>query len=281
MGFVFGALNADAVPGPILVDLMVVLGIGESTTRQLLARMLKQGDLRREKAGRVSVYHLDGQYLERWLRLRHGDTPPSWPGFFRMVVHDIPERHRFHRETLHAAAVRAGFGQLRPGVLIGTKQASFVEPVIGATTWPTNAALVETGHWEVEQDVARRIATVAWRLDEGGVELRGAADRLEALLDESPGRASDPASPYRTLFRAIGIAARPRFTVPQLPVELLPDDWPAGRVQELVETASGRLRQPTGEYLYHYLVTSPHAALVRGGWWPEVAAEHETRQTTS
>lgn len=277
IGFVFGALRAEAVPGPILVDVMATLGFAEPTTRQLLARMLRQGHLERRRIGRVSVYRLAGDYLERWSRLRYGDTPPVWTGAFHVVVHDIPERLRVRRERLLAAAARAGFGQARPGLLIGLAEPTFVadratQRTSGSGAGEAAAGMVETGLLSLAPDAARRLAATAWSLPLRADDLRRAAADLQRLLDGLDDRPdADGTEALRLLFDAGMIAGSPRYTAPALPAELLPSDWPAQRVQDLLHAAIERLTPAVGEYLYHRLTASPHAGLIEGGWWPPLS----------
>ncbi|MFT4217660.1 MAG: hypothetical protein QM619_10835 [Micropruina sp.] len=268
VGFTFGVLQADAVPGPILVEVMAVLGFSEPTTRQLLARMLRQRHLERRRVGRVSVYRLSGGYLERWSRLRHGDAPPAWSGAFHVVVHDIPERLRGRRERLLAAAARAGFGQPRPGLLIGLTEPGFVErPTADA------AGMIEAGLLSLDPDAARRMAATAWSLPARAADLHRAAAALERLLDGfAAGPRPEGADALRLMFAAGMIAGSPRYSAPALPPELLPADWPAQRVQDLLHHAIERLTPPVGEYLYGRLAVSPHAGLIEGGWWPPASS---------
>lgn len=266
IGFLFGALQADAIPGPVLVELMATIGFAEPTTRQLLARMLRQGQLTRRRVGRVSVYQLAGDYLERWSRLRYGDAPPSWSGSFHVVVHDIPERLRVHRERLLGAALRAGFGQARPGLLIGLVEPDFID------LWTAgDAPLIEKGTLHLDPDAARRMAATAWSLPAKSADLRRAAAELERLIDQVDRTAPAGTAALQLMFEAGTIAGSPRYSVPALPTELLPKDWPAPTVQELLHTAIGRLTPTAGEYLYGRLAASPHAELVEGGWWPPIA----------
>lgn len=269
IGFLFGALQADAIPGPVLVELMDTLGFAEPATRQLLARMLRQGQLTRRRVGRVSVYRLAGDYLERWSRLRYGDTTPSWDGTFHVVVHDIPERMRVRRERLLGAALRAGFGQVRPGLLIGLAEPSFVDQ--RTTGDASNPPLIETGTLQLDPDAARRMAATAWSLPARAADLRRASAELERLLNRVDQAATDGTAALQLMFEAGTIAGSPRYRVPALPTELLPADWPAPAVQELLHTAIGRLTPAVGEYLYHRLAATPHAGLVEGGWWPPIA----------
>ncbi len=273
IGFVFGALDATALPGPILVQLMGVLGVAEPTGRQVLARKLREGDLERERVGRISVYRMAGAYLERWLRLRHGDTPLTWDGSFHVVLHDVPERHRRRREALQSAAARAGYGQLRPGVLIGLTEPGFAEQLAAAPDWPTQDAVVETGQLDVDLPTARRIAARVWRLADRQHDLRRAADEVDDLLREVDGGIAGGTAhgelAFRQLFRGIMLAAGPRYNVPILPAELLPDDWPSDQVQQLLVKVVDRLQPTVGEYLYGLLRQTPSADLVQGGWWPQ------------
>lgn len=274
IGFLFGALQADAIPGPVLVELMDRLGFPEPTTRQLLARMLRQGHLTRRRVGRVSVYRLAGGYLERWSRLRYGDTPPNWVGAFQVVIHDIPEHLRARRERLLGAAIRAGFGQARPGLLIGVIEPDFVDQWTAGDA--SHAPLIEKGVLHVEPGAARRMAATAWSLPAKAAGLRRASTDLERLIESVDQVSTDPTAALHLMFEAGTIAESPRYSVPALPTELLPPDWPARRVQELLHTAIGRLTPVVGEYLYHRLAASPHAGLIEGGWWPPISPNSPT-----
>lgn len=271
VGFVFGVLDATAVPGPIVVQVLSRLGLSEPTVRQQLARMLRQGHLERERVGRVSVYRMTGGYLERWLRLRNGDRPSVWTGAYEVVVHDIPERHRRRRELLVAAATRAGWASARPGVLIGVRPPDFVDVREDGAE-----GFVEVGRWQLELPAARRLAHTAWRLPERADDLRAAAAELEQLLR------SDEADPPRgvdalgRLWTGLDIAGAVRFAAPVLPSELLPEPWPGDQLQELFGAAVHRFREPAGQYLYEMLTDSAYASLIQGGWWPAIATDHPT-----
>lgn len=265
VGFVFGLLDAEAVPGPILVSLMSDLGYPEATTRQLLARMLRQGELTRQRVGRLSVYRMAGRYLELWLLMRHGSQRPAWRGYFDVVLHDVPEQHRRQREALQTLATRAGFGQLRPGVLVGLRPPDFVAEL------PAPSGLVESGRLDVDLDAARRIAATAWRLSARAEELREAKVTLQRLLVEVRQTPPDGAAALPRLFQAVRLASAPHHDSPVMPGELLPRDWPAEQVHEALGAVIAQLQPRVGAYLYEQLSRSPHAGLIVGGWWKEAA----------
>lgn len=271
VGFVFGVLDATAVPGPVIVALLAELGLGAPAVRQQLARMLRQEDLERERVGRVSVYRMTGGYLERWRRLRDGDEPPVWTGAYEVVVHDIPERRRQRRELLLAAATRAGYAAARPGLLIGLRSSDF------AQQFRTEEDLVEVGRLELEPAAARRLADSAWRLAERGGELDRAATALRALLESSSPDSATGFDAVHRLWTGLGIVGAARFAAPALPVELLPTTWPADGLQQLFTELVARCREPAGSYLFELLSATSSAHLIRGGWWPDVSSRRAGR----
>lgn len=262
LGFVFGVLDATAIPGPILVELCGSVGFAEDATRQLLARMVRSGDLESRRVGRVSVYSLAGQYRSRWERLRHGDCPPAWSGAFHVVIYEVSERHRRYRDALNEAAARAGFARLRPGLLLGLSAPIWLE-----TLGRQRSCLVETGNLAVDLETARRLAAHAWKVDTAAGELRRLATRLRRELAR-PDLPRKPNDALREQFEWTRRAGQVRFAVPNLPSELLPAEWPAGEVHQLFGQLNSRFIPVTGKQLYEVLQASPHGHCVEGGWWP-------------
>lgn len=262
LGFLYGSLDATAVPGPILVELMAALGVAEATSRQLLARMLKHGDLTRSRVGRVSVYRLAGTFLERYNRLRHGDVAPTWTGAFDTVVYDIPETERRHRDALLQLALMSGFGSVRPGLLIG-----FGEPTWLQALDPAPDTLIEHGRLVVELPTARRLAEAAWHLAERRLDLERLAEQVRAqlLAVQVP---DDPQESLREQYRIVASGGRVRFSAPNLPAELQPDGWPAASVQKLLFELSGRFDERSAPWLRSVVAASPHASLLVSARWP-------------
>lgn len=259
LGFVYGVLDADRVPGPVLVEVMSHLGVTAPAVRQLFARMLKAGDLAGERHGRVSVYRLDGLFREQWLRMRQPVPPPTWDGAFHCVVHDIAEQHRRQREALLTAAQAAGYGVARPGLLIGVTPPRFLPD-------PPPVGLVVSGRLKVDLPQARRLADTAWDLPARSRLLRDVADTLEGRVRAVEGLTGEQA--LRSLQELYWEGGRARLAGPSLPAELVPEGWPEGRLQDLLTRAARAHLALTGPFLYDLLSRSPHAHLVRSSWWP-------------
>ena len=115
LGYVFGALGAEAVPGPSLIDLLQDLDVAEPAARTMLSRLTRAGQLTVQRHGRVAVYRLTGGFRDRFLRLRHADEPIAWHGGYQAIMYDIAESQRREREALRERAAAAGFAAARPG----------------------------------------------------------------------------------------------------------------------------------------------------------------------
>lgn len=223
VGYVFGVLEATAVPGSILVPLLTDLGLSPAAIRTMLHRMVAAGNLVSERVGRIAVYRLAGPYAERFRQFRRGDGPPVWAGRFQLVLYNIPESSRQRRDELREMAFKSGFGATRPGVLIGMRDPrSWCEP------WLDSPHLsVELGELVCDVSTARRLAEQAWGLTAIASTLVHFGRDLAAVST----RLHNDEYSDREVFR-LQASLWDRWVaillqLPALPAELTPDPWPA------------------------------------------------------
>lgn len=255
----FGAAEARALPGPILIDLVRAMdGASVAATKSLLHRMVGYGLLSVEREGRVGVYRMAGRMLTAFETIRDGTrvrSPDPWGGAFHTVIYDVPETRRALRDRIRATAFRVGYRQLRPGVLISpTDESAHLPPA----EEPDVTLLA--GHFSVDLATARRVAAIAWELDRHGVERRAAIARLQAVLELE----ELPTGPdaLRLLHAVVQPVADVRFTDGDLPAELLPDDWPGAELHVALGRANGRLTPPVDAFVATVVAGSPHGSLV-------------------
>lgn len=246
VGYLFGLLEAAAVPGTVLVPLLTDLGMSPPAVRTMLSRMVAAGNVASERVGRIAVYRLAGPYAERFHRFRAGDSStPVWEGRFQLVLYTISEARRQHRDELREMAFRSGFGAARPGVLIGLR-----DPRRWCGPWLAAADFsVELGELGCTPPTARRLAERAWHLTAEQPTLTAFLDELTELaarLERSP-RERDDGRADRDAFRQ---QARlwERWAVivvrlPALPAVLVPDPWPVAELTRAMDTVT-RLLQP-------------------------------------
>lgn len=238
VGYLFGLLEAAAVPGTVLVPLLTDLGMSPAAVRTMLSRMVAGGNLASERVGRIAVYRLAGMYAERFHRFRDGEDRPGWEGRFRLVLYTIPEARRQHRDELRETAFRAGFGAARPGVLIGLD-----DPLRWCGPWLGAEDLsVELAELACDLPTARRLAERAWHLTAGQPHLQAwlaELTRLDARLAEGVPSARDAYGMQADLWaRWSALAVR----LPPLPAALVPEPWPLAELVTLVHRITGRLQ---------------------------------------
>lgn len=229
--FIFGALEAVALPGTILTALLVDTGLSEAAARTLLARLKARGEVSVTRVGRVGVYRLAGRMLERFQRVERGPRPESWDGRFRTVVFDIPESERAVKDKLRSLAAAREFGIVRPGVLISTQG----DMLTGALLNYRGPGLLETGMLEFAPAVARDVAATAWNLQRRAEEFADACRRAEGFTDPAAVPA-DPRQAFRSFHDMYLASIDVRMHDPGLPAELLPPEWEAGRLNDLLIT---------------------------------------------
>lgn len=251
--FVFGALRASALPGPLLIELMSVLDQSEAANKAILHRMSARGLLSIERRGRVGVYRLAGRMLQEYRQTRSRSEPPPWNGSFHSLIYDIPETQRRRRDGFRALALRLGYRPLRPGILISPNDSWDALAEIAASLDVVRGQLVI--------DPAQVCATVlrCWALP-------GLRDDIERTLREvralpGPASLSGPDA-LRLLHCLMRPATELRLRAGNLPRELLPRDWPQRELDAEVTRLFEALLPVMQPWLVAAFTSSPHAGLV-------------------
>lgn len=200
-------------------------GVGGSTVRAALSRMVTSGDLRRTDG----VYRLSDRLLERQRRQDdavHPDTR-AWDGGWEMAVITATGRGPADRAELRARLGALRLAELREGV--------WLRPANLGRPWPADLE-------DVVRYFTARPGTPARDLAAGLWPLAAWARTARVLLAHVEGthRPADR-------FTALAAVVRHLLADPVLPAGLLPADWPGpalrtayGRYRrELTATASG------------------------------------------
>ncbi len=236
--FLFGVAMRSRLPGTVLVRLLIDVGATESAARSALARLRSDGALTGHRRGRTTDYELAGLVGEAFLRARAVGNPDrvapwpagtTWTGEFHGLLFGVPEDLRSHRDRLRNAARLAGYAPLRPGLMVAAHDGwSAVADVVTelpdvATIYPLTLRLTP--------DDARRAAAEAWRLPEVAANTEKLIARLVAAREAGSGATASALALQR--YVELALPAYHFFVgIPQLPIELLPDDWPVPRLVE-------------------------------------------------
>ncbi|MFI9770407.1 PaaX family transcriptional regulator C-terminal domain-containing protein [Streptomyces sp. NPDC052415] len=179
-------------------------GVGGSTVRAALSRMVAAGDLHRED----TVYRLSDRLLERQRRQDEAVRPRTraWDGDWEMVVITATGRGPAQRAELRARLTALRLAELREGVWL--RPANLARPL------PAGLDPV-VQHWTARPAApAQEAARALWPLDTWSATARGLLAHI-AGTDRPAAR-----------FTAFAAAVRHLLTDPVLPLELLPSDWP-------------------------------------------------------
>ncbi|WP_189712128.1 PaaX family transcriptional regulator C-terminal domain-containing protein [Streptomyces phaeofaciens] len=201
------------LPAKDLVRGVEPFGVGGSTVRAALSRMVAAGDLRRT----AGVYRLSDRLLERQRRQDDAMSPDTraWDGDWQMAVITATGRGPAERAELRARLTALRLAELREGV--------WLRPANLGRPWPGGLDDV-VRHFTARPDrPARALAADLWPLDAW-------ADTARALLAHAE-RAHRPAD----RFTAVAAVVRHLLADPVLPPALLPTDWPGPALRAAYE----------------------------------------------
>ncbi|MFC9768424.1 PaaX family transcriptional regulator C-terminal domain-containing protein [Rhodococcus jostii] len=221
-------------PSGVLVDLMCDFGVSESGCRTLLSRLTKEGRLVVVKEGRRTFYCLSEQAR---VRLASGlrriadfdqvrrESPDQWT----CVGFSVPEQQRALRQQLRKGLSWLGFAPLYDGLWITPRPVARDATALIMKLGIDSASLFEgkidgigLGHGN---------PTDAWDLALIEGLYREFLDGAEPLLGGLDEVSLDPASALVLRTELVNVwRSFPRID-PDLPLDLLPEDWPRAEAQ--------------------------------------------------
>jgi phenylacetic acid degradation operon negative regulatory protein len=281
-----GALLAEysfEEASPLTSDDVVVLlsdfGVSESAARSALSRTVKRGLLRVRRNGSRSSYELSGQArLTHESKLRSvvtfGSDAVAWDGAWTMAIFTIPESHRAVRQRFRHGLQAIGFAPMADAVWV--------------CPWRRGG---EAGQLAGEHNV--ELACVRGPAESFG---RGMLDPLKAfplgelrrefdaflgeyrsVANQAAAGLTDPSSALTLRTGVLREWRRIAAMDPQLPLELLPPDWPRPdaytvfrtiwerlapvaleRVKDLLREGNPELSQELQQWAGASMLESPH-----------------------
>ncbi|MER6671657.1 PaaX family transcriptional regulator C-terminal domain-containing protein [Streptomyces sp. NPDC000983] len=184
-------------------------GVGGSTVRAALSRMVAAGDLRRAD----TVHRLSDRLLERQRRQDEAVRPRTraWDGDWEMAVITATGRGPAERAELRTRLAALRLAELREGVWL--RPANLTRPL------PADLGPVSQ-HWTARPDApARELAGSLWPLDAWAATARA----LLARVTETDAPADR--------FAVFAAVVRHLLADPVLPPALLPADWPGASLR--------------------------------------------------
>lgn len=214
-----------------LLEALGALGIEEKSARQAVSRTASEGLLDATRDGRRTRWSLTDRGCEL---LREGTAriynflseERGWDGQWLLVSVAVPEAQRKLRHRLRTQLTWLGMGSPAPGLWV-VPDTGIVDEVAAVLDGLglRSSAFVWTGRW-VGIGERQALIEAAWQLDE-------VAEHYEEFIAAfRPEPVARPADAFAAQVRLVQAWRRFPFLDPDLPLRLLPADWPGSRAAE-------------------------------------------------
>jgi phenylacetic acid degradation operon negative regulatory protein len=247
VAFLFGAAAREELPATVLVRLLGDLGIGETSARTVLSRLRQAGFLAGRTEGRRVQLRLDGVGAAAFGRSRASSKAavlPQWDGVLHGILYTFPENHRSFRDALRRTAVLAGYGALRPGLLVCPFDRW--ESVLAATGPPPANTTAYPVALTMDPETAATAAAEAWDLTAIAQEFTASIQLLRSLPEAPTGTGRDA---FRTFVSTLRPIYQSFVRDPALPAELVGPDWPLAALAQELQTVLSRWHPPITRYI--------------------------------
>lgn len=244
----YGAERGGELPGRWFVRALEPFGVEESTVRQTLYRMVREGILASRRAGRNKIYRLTdlGQAATDPGRSRLRMKPENtWDGYWMLVAYQFATEDRIARTQLKDALFLEGFGQLMRGVYVHPRdKTEWLHRALGRNLLSrVNVFRGQRIGGQSDYGLVRS----TWDLD----SIRGGYERFISRFSPLARREwshHDPSIAVQVRLASVRSFLETAWHDPGFPLELLPQSWPALRAQEIAETLHKKLKPPLMKY---------------------------------
>ncbi len=225
-----------------LIALLEPLGVSERLVRTSVYRLVEEGWLEASRSGRRSLYRLSPQGEKRFLRAQQrvyatGSAP--WDGQWMLVLPQAAVT-AVQRAALKKELLWEGFAQLAPGVFAspGDPHHALTEALaeVLARTRTRGKVIVLSARDAglAEALPVDAVTPAAWPLKTAAKAYKSFIARFDPLpLLLSDAERPDCATAFTLRTLLIHEYRRALLSDPQLPAELLGDDWPGRQAQAL------------------------------------------------
>jgi len=215
-----------------LIQLLGLFGLSAQAVRSTLSRMSQKGWLQSRKAGRHSYYSLTPKCLrlleEGAQRIFEPRCDP-WDGRWYLLTYSIPESKRHLRRRLRRRLVWLGFGALNPATWISPRDLrTRVARVVTDLNVRSYVELFATEHFGYTSD--EEIVARCWNLEQLNDYFAAFIARYDSPVRDfqarlAAGNGIDLQECFLQRFMLIHDYRSSPYVDPNLPIELLPQDW--------------------------------------------------------
>lgn len=236
------------LPSAAVTTLLGEFGITGGAARTAISRLARRGVLESSRDGRHSFYRLTRDAADElsaggaWIA-RFAERARTWDGTWTLVAFSLPQEHSTQRRSLRGQLRWLGFAPLYDGLWVSPDPWNPTVAGRLATLTPGAMTVFRAAHVELAA-TADRNPIEAWDIA-AITEHYAAFDRQwRPLLQRVRDGRIVGAAAVRARTEIMDAYRHIPLLDPQLPVELLPADWPRPRAREVfVEIYDGLAEQ--------------------------------------
>lgn len=262
-----------------LIELLSLFGLSAQAVRSTLSRMSHKDWLKSRKAGRYSFYSLTPKCIslleegaQRIFQPRHD----PWDGRWHLLTYSIPESKRHLRRRLRRRLLWLGFGALNHATWISPRDVrAEVEQVVNALHVRPYVEFFTAEHRGFASDQAldsvkgKEIVARCWDLEQLNDYYAALIARYDPPFQEHQARlmAGDNLEPQECFVQRFMLLHEYRsspYVDPNLPLELLPDDWLGERATQLFQQYHNLLVEKAEAFVDSVLAKAPKSVLLEG-----------------
>ena len=238
-----------------LITLLKNFGLSEQAVRSAVSRMCRAGLLEARRVGGKSYYSLtENGYslLSKGAQRIFRRNTTSWDETWNIITYTIPERRRKARDKLRLELSWLGYGAISEATWVSpynsTKE---VEELVERLQIKDCVQIFQAKHQGGTDP--RQIVTLGWDLSRIHKKYASFIAKYEPKLEGhlkrlQAGEAIEPSECFVERFALIHEYRRLPFFDPDLPEQLLPDDWLRPRASALFHEYHDLLTEKANEY---------------------------------
>ena len=238
-----------------LIKLLGNFGLSQQAVRSAVSRMCRAGLLKVRRAGRKSYYSLteEGhQLLTRGAQRIFGHKNSHWDGSWNIVTYSIPEQKRQARDQLRLELGWMGYGALTEATWISPYDLTKEVEELGGRLKVRDCIQIFQGRNQGFTD-PEKMVSLGWDLSRIHQKYASFIQKYQPKLENhlSRRRAGETIEPSECFVERFGLIHEYRklpFFDPDLPAELLPQDWLRPRAAALFREYHDLLADKANKY---------------------------------
>ncbi len=247
-----------------LIELLGLLGLSEQAVRSTLSRMSRKGWLKGRRVGNKSYYSLTPtsiDLLEEGAQRIFQPRSDVWGGQWYLLVYSIPEKERHLRHRLRKRLAWLGFGSLGNATWISPRdRRKEVEGIVNSLGIRGHVEIFCAEHFGFASD--QELVERCWNLGElnrayAAFIAKYEPDFLDYKRRVAEGDGLEPSGCFVRRFMLVHEYRSFPYVDPNLPSQLLPEDWLGDKATQLFQEYHGLLTPEANAFVDGVLAKAP------------------------